>query len=222
MAFNIALDGPAGAGKSSVAKEVSQRLGMDCLDTGAMYRAMGLYMLNNGIDPEDGEQVAAACDGVEIDVEYVDGEQRTLLMGEDVSQTIREERCSAASSAVSKVPRVRERLVALQRKIAGRRRMLMDGRDIGTTVLPDAQVKIYLTAAAEERARRRVKQLEKDNVAADYDTVLKNIIARDEQDMNRAVSPLRKADDAIEIDSTHMTMDEVIDRIVAIAREADV
>lgn len=220
MAFCIALDGPAGAGKSVVTREVSARLGMDYLDTGAMYRAMGLYMLRNGIDPKDGAAVAKVCAAVDIDVEYADGVQRTMLMGEDVSAEIRTEAASKASSAVSAVPEVRERLVALQREIAGKRRIILDGRDIGTTVLPDAPLKIYLTASAEERARRRVKQLMEKNEPADYDEVLKGIIERDERDMNRAVSPLRKADDAVLLDSTDMTQEEVVARVIAIAREA--
>lgn len=221
MALNIAIDGPAGAGKSSVAREVSGILNMDYLDTGAMYRAMGLYMLRNGINPQDGGAVARACENVRIDVEYVKGKQHTILMGEDVSEAIRNEECSRTASDVSKVARVRERLVAMQREIAGKRRIVMDGRDIGTKVLPDARVKIYLTASAEERARRRVNQLAEKGVAADYDTVLRDIIDRDHQDMNREVSPLRKAEDAIELDSSDMTLEEVIARIVGIAREAE-
>lgn len=221
MALNIAIDGPAGAGKSSVAQEVSRILDMDYLDTGAMYRAMGLYMLKNGIDPRNEGAVAEACENVRIDVEYENGRQRTLLMGEDVSEAIRSEECSRAASDVSKLARVRERLVALQRDIAGRRRIVMDGRDIGTKVLPGARVKIYLTASAPERARRRVSQLAERGVAADYDTVLKDIVERDYQDMNREVSPLKQADDAVVVDSSDMTLDEVISRIVGIAREAD-
>ena len=221
MALNIAIDGPAGAGKSSVAQEVSRILDLEYLDTGAMYRALGLYMLKNGIDPRNEGAVAEACENVRIDVEYENGRQRTLLMGEDVSEAIRSEECSRAASDVSKLARVRERLVALQRDIAGRRRIVMDGRDIGTKVLPGARVKIYLTASASERARRRVSQLTERGVAAEYDTVLKDIVERDYQDMNREVSPLKQADDAVVVDSSDMTLDEVISRIVGIAREAD-
>jgi len=220
MGFYIAMDGPAGAGKSAVVAAVGGILNMYSLNTGAMYRAMGLYMIRNGVNTKDEKAVALACADVQIDVEYIDGKQHTLLMGEDVTGELIT--AGDAASDIAKVPEVRERLVALQRQIASSKRMIMDGRDIGTVVLPDAPLKIYLTASAEERAKRRVKHLidEGKPEEADYDTVLKGIIDRDYQDMHRELSPLMKAEDAIEVDTTHMTLDEVVAHIVQLAREA--
>ena len=218
--FAVAIDGPAGAGKSSVAKEVAKALNANYLDTGAMYRAFGLYMLRCAVDIDDMEMVAARADEPDVRVKYVDGVQVTCLGEEDVSSEIREAMCSKAASAVSRVPEVRERLVALQQGIARENPLVMDGRDIGTHVLPDAPVKIFLTASAEVRAKRRYDELIGKGQEADYDTVLKDIIARDHQDMNRAASPLRKADDAVEVDSSYMTKEEVIAKITEIARAA--
>ena len=219
MAFCIALDGPAGAGKSAVVAAAGRELNMYSLDTGAMYRAMAVYMVRNGIDVTDTDAVAKACADVVISVKYDEkGEQHTLLFDEDVTPLL--DTVSKQASAVSQVGAVRERLVALQREIAKSVRMIMDGRDIGTTVLPDAPLKIFLTASAEERANRRVKQLKEKNLPADYDTVLKEIIERDYDDSHRALSPLKKAEDAVEIDTTHMTQDEVVNLVLKLAREA--
>lgn len=218
--FNIAIDGPAGAGKSSVAKEVAKALGGNYLDTGAMYRAMGLYMLRCAVDINDMDMVAARCNEPEIDVKYENGQQHTILCTEDVSKEVREEQCAKASSAVSKVPEVRARLVALQQEIAKGTNLVMDGRDIGTYVLPNADLKIFLTASPEVRARRRVGELEEKGQQPDYDKILADIVARDYQDTHRAASPLRKADDAIEVDTSNMGLQEVIDHICALARKA--
>lgn len=218
--FNIAIDGPAGAGKSSVAKAVAKELGGNYLDTGAMYRAMGLYMLRCAVDINDMDMVAARCHEPEIDVRYENGAQVTVLCTEDVSKEIREEQCAKASSAVSRVPQVRERLVALQQQIAKGTNLVMDGRDIGTHVLPDADVKIFLTASAEVRAQRRVGELLKKGEEPDYDKILADIIQRDYQDTHRAASPLKKADDAIEVDTSDMGLEEVIAHICEIARKA--
>lgn len=218
MAFCIAMDGPAGAGKSAVVERVGLELGMYSLNTGAMYRAMGLYMMEKGVDVKNRAEVARVCPEVEIDVEYVNRIQHTYLMGEDVTDKLIT--AGDAASAIATVPEVRERLVALQRQIAGSKRMIMDGRDIGTAVLPNAPLKIYLTATAEERAKRRVKELIENGKEADYDAVLEGIIARDYQDMNREISPLMKAEGAIEVDTTHMTLDEVVAYIIKLAREA--
>ena len=218
--FNIAIDGPAGAGKSSVAKAVAKELGGNYLDTGAMYRAMGLYMLRCAVDIYDMDMVAARCHEPEVNVRYENGRQVTLLGEEDISKEIREEQCAKASSAVSRVPQVRERLVALQQQIAKGTDLVMDGRDIGTKVLPDANVKIFLTASAEVRARRRVGELLEKGEEPDFDKILADIQQRDYQDTHRAASPLMKAEDAIEVDTSDMGLEEVIAHICEIARKA--
>lgn len=217
--FTIAIDGPAGAGKSSVAKAVARQLGGNYLDTGAMYRAVGLYMLRAAVDINDMEAVAARCGEPEVNVRYADGRQITCLGEEDVSREIREEQCAKASSAVSKVAAVRERMVALQREIARGVNLVMDGRDIGTKVLPDATVKIFLTASPEVRAQRRYEENLANGLESDYQQVLSDIIARDYQDTHRAESPLICAGDAVEVDSSSLTLEQVIARIIGIARE---
>ena len=216
MPMNIAIDGPVGAGKSSIADAVAGKLGILHLDTGAMYRALALYALRSGVELTDEAAVSACCAQADIAVGYADGRQRTLLSGEDVSDLIRTGEVSAAASVVSKWPAVRERMVALQQELARKGNMLIDGRDIGTVVLADSPCKIYLTASAEERARRRYLQnLEKgDNTP--FEDVLAALNARDAQDMGRAVSPLRQAEDAVLVDSTDMTREEVVDAIVRI------
>lgn len=216
MPMNIAIDGPVGAGKSSIADAVAGKLGILHLDTGAMYRALALYALRSGVELTDEAAVSACCAQADIAVGYADGRQRTLLSGEDVSDLIRTGEVSAAASVVSKWPAVRERMVALQQELARKGDMLIDGRDIGTVVLADSPCKIYLTASAEERARRRYLQnLEKgDNTP--YEDVLAALNARDAQDMGRSVSPLRQAEDAVLVDSTDMTREEVVDAIVRI------
>ena len=221
MPMNIAVDGPVGAGKSSIADEVAKRLRILHLDTGAMYRAFALYALRCGVNLEDEAALGAYCEKAEITVAYREGGQQTLLFGEDVSELIRTGEVSAAASVVSKCPAVRTHMVALQQALARKGDMLIDGRDIGTVVLADSPCKIYLTASAEERARRRYLQnLEKgDNTP--YEDVLAALNARDAQDMNRPLDPLRCAPDAVEVDSTHMTMDEVVEKIVALCRERE-
>ena len=216
MPMNIAIDGPVGAGKSSIADAVAGKLGILHLDTGAMYRALALYALRSGVELTDEAAVSACCAQADIAVGYADGRQRTLLSGEDVSDLIRTGEVSAAASVVSKWPAVRERMVALQQELARKGNMLIDGRDIGTVVLADSPCKIYLTASAEERARRRYLQnLEKgDNTP--FEDVLAALNARDAQDMGRAVSPLRQAEDAVLVDSTDMTREEVVDAILRI------
>lgn len=217
--FTIAIDGPAGAGKSSVAKAVAGQLGGNYLDTGAMYRAVGLYMLRAAVDINDMKMVAARCGEPEVNVRYEDGRQITCLGEEDVSREIREEQCARASSAVSKVAAVRERMVALQQEIARGVNLVMDGRDIGTSVLPNATVKIFLTASPEVRARRRYEENLARGLEADYLQVLSDIIARDYQDTHRSASPLTRAEDAVEVDSSELTLDQVIAKIIGIARE---
>ena len=217
--FSIAIDGPAGAGKSTVAKAVATELNAMYLDTGAMYRAFGLYMLRRGAI-KDKSAIIAAVDDVDITVEFIDGAQHIFLGGEDVSDAIREPEVSMAASEVSTVPEVRERMVALQRKIAEGHDVIMDGRDIGTKVLPNATLKIYLTASVEERARRRCLELEQKGIPEPYEKVLEEMKARDYQDTHRAASPLRPADDAVTVDTTNNTLEESVAKIRRLALEA--
>lgn len=219
MPMNIAIDGPVGAGKSSIADQVAQRLNILHLDTGAMYRAFGLYALRSGTDLASEAALSALAEEVDVQVKYENGAQRTLLFGEDVSELIRTGEVSAAASAVSKWPAVRRRMVRAQQEMARTADMLIDGRDIGTVVLKDSPCKIFLTAAAEERARRRyLQQLEKGDTTP-YEQVLRELNARDEQDMNRKTDPLRQAEDAVLVDSTDMTQEETVEAIVRIVED---
>ena len=219
MPMNIAVDGPVGAGKSSIADEVARRLRILHLDTGAMYRAFALYALRCGVNLEDEAALGAYCEKAEITVAYREGGQQTLLFGEDVSELIRTGEVSAAASAVSKWPAVRRRMVRAQQEMARTADMLIDGRDIGTVVLRDSPCKIFLTAAAEERARRRyLQQMEKGDTTP-YEQVLRELNARDEQDMNRKTDPLRQAEDAVLVDSTNMTQEETVEAIVRIVED---
>ena len=217
--FSIAIDGPAGAGKSTIAKALARELNAMYLDTGAMYRAFGLYMLRRGA-ASDAAAVAAAVDGVDITVEYVDGTQHIYLGGEDVSAAIREPEVSMAASAVSAVPEVRVRMVALQQKIAEGHSVIMDGRDIGTVVLPNATLKIFLTASAEERARRRCLELAEKGRPVPYEQVLKEMKERDYQDTHRAASPLRAAEDARHVDTSDLTREQSVALMRDLALEA--
>lgn len=219
MPMNIAIDGPVGAGKSSIADQVAQRLNILHLDTGAMYRAFGLYALRSGTDLASEAALSALAEDVDVQVKYENGAQRTLLFGEDVSELIRTGEVSAAASAVSKWPAVRRRMVRAQQEMARTADMLIDGRDIGTVVLRDSPCKIFLTAAAEERARRRyLQQMEKGDTTP-YEQVLRELNARDEQDMNRKTDPLRQAEDAVLVDSTDMTQEETVEAIVRIVED---
>lgn len=219
MSLNIAMDGPVGAGKSSVADAVAKRLGILHLDTGAMYRALGLKALRDGIDLQDEEKIDALCEGLKLDVRVGENGQETLLDGENVSGLIRTPEVSMAASTVSRYARVRKRMVKLQQELAASRDMILDGRDICTTVLPDADLKIYLTASAEERAMRRWKEMRERGDTDSYEEVLSQVRERDEQDMNRPVEPLRQAEDAVLLDSTNLTFEQVIDRIAEMAEE---
>ena len=216
MPMNIAIDGPVGAGKSSIADAVAQKLHILHLDTGAMYRTVALYMLRNGIDPQDEGMVSAHCGEADVRVRYENGEQRTYRGDEDVTGLIRTGEVSAAASAISKWAAVRRRMVAAQREIAAQADMLIDGRDIGTNVLTDAPVKIFLTATPEERALRRYRQQVEKGDMTPYEQVLSELNARDAQDMNRKTDPLRQAEDAVLVDSTEMTPEQVVDAIVEI------
>lgn len=217
--MTIALDGPVGAGKSSVAEETARKLGILHLDTGAMYRAIGLQTLRQGIDLTDEEAVSRMAEGLRVDVRYAQGAQQTLVEGEDVTGLIRTPEVSMAASTVARYARVRQVMVDLQRRLASEQPMLVDGRDIGTRVLPQAGLKVFLTASAEERARRRFLELQAKGLPDTYEEVLAELKKRDDQDMHRAVDPLRPAEDARMLDSTSLTFEEVVDTLVAWARE---
>ena len=206
--FSVAIDGPAGAGKSTIAKKAAEELGYIYVDTGALYRSVGLACLRKGTDPADKDGVVAVTKEISVQLKYVDGQQRVLLSGEDVSDDIRKEEVSMAASLVSKIPEVRAFLLDLQRKLAVTNNIIMDGRDIGTVVLPDADVKIFLTASAESRAKRRTIQLREKGEEADEQAILRDIIQRDYQDTHRDTAPLKAADDAELIDTTEMTLTE--------------
>lgn len=215
--FSVAIDGPSGAGKSTVARALAARTGALYLDTGAMYRAVGLYMLRAGVDPRDAAAVAQRVDGADVRIQYVDGlGQRVYLGREDVSEQIRQPRVSMAASAVSAVPAVRERMVDMQRQIARGHSVVMDGRDIGTKVLPDATLKVYLTADSAVRARRRYEELRAKGATDTYEQVLEEMKRRDYDDSTRAASPLCQADDAVFVDSTGMSEREVVERVCAL------
>lgn len=216
--FSIAIDGPAGAGKSTVAKAVAKALGAVYLDTGAMYRTMGLYMSDNGITGP--ERIAGASAKPEVQVRFIGDAQHMVLDGTDVTDRIHTPEASLMASKVSAVPAVRERMVALQREIAQGQSVVMDGRDIGTYVLPDATLKIYLTASCEVRAERRHRQLVAAGKDEPYEKVLSEIVERDFNDAHRAVSPMRQADDAVRMDTSDMTEEQVVDAIVARAKVA--
>ncbi|MGI6691933.1 MAG: (d)CMP kinase [Christensenellales bacterium] len=219
--MTIAIDGPAGAGKSTLADAVARRLNILHLDTGAMYRAIGLAMLEKGIDilDEDAAVGFIQAGGANLAVAFDGGTQRTMLDGRDVSRDIRTEEAGSAASAVSRYRAVRAWLVALQREIAARQSMVIDGRDIGTVVLPDAKMKIFLTASPEVRALRRLKQLEQAGQQATYEAVLSDLKARDDQDTRRAVAPLRQAADAVLLDTTNLSFDEAVDAVLRMVEE---
>lgn len=212
--YSIAIDGPAGAGKSTIAKTIANKLEFIYVDTGAMYRAMALYFIRNGIDPSDEEAVNAACSDVHVEITYENGAQQVLLNGENVTGMIRTEEVGNMASKTSAYPAVRATLLDLQRGLAKKADILMDGRDIGTHVLPDADLKIYLTASSEVRAKRRYDQLIEKGESADLDQIEQDIIIRDKQDMERKIAPLKKAEDAVLVDSSDMTIEEVVERIM--------
>ena len=217
--MKIAIDGPAGAGKSSIAKLVAKKLSFVYVDTGAMCRTVAYYFLSQGKDPSDAEMVTEECEKISISIEYKDGAQHIFLDGTDVSTEIRQEEVGKNASVVAKNQAVRNRLLALQRQMAEKQDVIMDGRDIGTVVLPDAQVKIYLTASASVRAERRYKELVEKGESCNLKKIEEDIIARDEQDMNREIAPLKQAEDAVLVDSSYMTIEEVVDKIIEIVEK---
>ena len=213
MSFNIAIDGPAGAGKSTIAKKIAAKKGYIYVDTGAMYRAMALYLIREQAMPE---QIDEKCEHADITIGYENGEQVVYLNGENVNGYIRTEEVGRMASISSPNPNVRRKLTQLQQKLAADKDVVMDGRDIGTCVLPDAQVKVYLTADSHERALRRYRELTEKGETCDLDTIEKDIIERDRQDMTREISPLKQAEDAVLLDSSHMTIDEVVDAVITL------
>ena len=218
MSHNVAIDGPAGAGKSTIAKRIARRLGYIYVDTGAMYRAMAYYLIQNQVDATDQEAIAAACQHADISICYQDGEQVVLLNGENVNAYLRTEAVGNMASVSSVVPEVRKKLVELQQKLARETDVVMDGRDIGTVVLPDADVKVYLTASVETRAKRRFLELQEKGEPADLAKIAADIEDRDYRDMHRDISPLRQAEDATLVESSDMTMDQVVERILELCR----
>lgn len=220
MSFQIAIDGPAGAGKSTIAKRVAKEKGFIYVDTGAMYRAMAYYLLQKGVPAEDGEAIGRECEGADITIRYEKGEQIVLLNGENVNGVIRTPEVSQMASMTSKHPMVRQRLTQLQKELARVSDVVMDGRDIGTCVLPDADVKVYLTASVEVRAKRRYEELLAQNTDCDLEQIAEDIARRDEQDMNREIAPLKQAEDAVLVDSSYMTIGEVVERILDLCKSA--
>jgi len=221
MSFKIAIDGPSSSGKSTLAKKIASKLDYVYIDTGAMYRAMGFYFLKNGIDLKDEELISSHLDNVNIEINYVDGKQQVILNGEDIASLIRTEEIGNAGSIVSTYQLVREKLVELQQKMADVQNVVMDGRDIGTVVLPNADIKIYLNADCHERAIRRHQELLEKGLIKTLEEVELDLKERDYRDMNRKNSPLRKADDAIEIDSTNLDIEQVVDKVLNIVREKE-
>jgi cytidylate kinase len=215
--FNIAIDGPAGAGKSTIAKLVAKKLNFIYVDTGAMYRAIALYVLKNGVDRTDEAAVSSQVKNIDITIQYQDGAQQVILNGENVSGQIRTEEVGNTASAVSVYPAVRAHLLDLQRGLAAKNNVIMDGRDIGTCILPDADAKVFLTASSSVRAQRRYKELAEKGITCNLQEIEQDIIERDERDMNRAIAPLKQAEDAVLVDGSDLTINQVVDAIIAVA-----
>lgn len=219
MSYNIAIDGPAGAGKSTIAKKVAKNLDFIYVDTGAMYRAIALYLLRNQVETENEEKISHFAKMANVELTYISGEQQVILNGENVSGFIRTEQVGNMASVAAKNEDVRAQLLDLQRNMAERENVIMDGRDIGTHVLPNADLKIYLTASSKVRANRRYKELQEKGMECNLDEIEQDIIARDKQDMERKIAPLKQAEDALLLDSSDMTIQEVVDKIVALFHE---
>ena len=219
MSINIAIDGPAGAGKSTIARALAARLGYVYVDTGAMYRAMALYMLQKKISPEDIRAIEENCVKPEIGLVYSQGEQIILLDGENVNEKIRTEEVSKMASVTSAVPQVRAALLRLQKTLAAEHDVVMDGRDIGTVILPMAQVKIFLTASPQTRAMRRCNELKEKGVSCNYEEILQEIMERDQRDMTRSTSPLKQAEDAVLVDTSDLAVDQVLEVLEKLVKE---
>lgn len=218
MGYNIAIDGPAGAGKSTIAKLVAKELGFIYVDTGAMYRGLAVHFLKKGIVPGEVEKIEAACEDAKVELGYENGVQQVYLNGENITSQLREEAVGNMASVSSAVPAVRAKLLNLQRNLAKEKDVVMDGRDIGTNVLPNADVKVYLTASVECRAMRRFKELEEKGEACDFEQIRQDIQERDERDMTREIAPLKQAEDATLIDSSEMGIDDVVKAIIALTK----
>ncbi len=214
MGYNVAIDGPAGAGKSTIAKLVAKEKGYVYVDTGAMYRGLAIHFLENGIEAEEKEKIAEACKDADVTIRYEDGQQQVYLNGRNITAKLREEAVGNMASKSSAIPEVRAKLLELQRELARKEDVIMDGRDIGTCVLPDADVKVFLTASVETRAKRRYDELVEKGVACDLEEIARDIAERDERDSTREIAPLKQAEDAVLVDSSHMTIEEVVAAIV--------
>lgn len=219
MGFNIAIDGPAGAGKSTIARRTAQELSFIYVDTGALYRALAVFLVDEGVSPEDTEKVKEAVKSVKVSIAYENGEQQVLVNGKNVTDRLRAESVGNMASTISAIPAVRAALLDLQRDLAKAHNVLMDGRDIGTNVLPDAELKIYLTASVETRAERRYRDLQEKGVEKPLSEIKKEIEERDHRDMTRAIAPLKQAEDAVYLDTSHMNIDEVVEAIRKLYRE---
>ena len=213
MGYNVAIDGPAGAGKSTIAKRVSKEMGFIYVDTGAMYRALAVHFIQCGLKPEDTEAIKEACKTAIVEIQYEDGAQQVYLNGENVTGKLRTEEVSHMASVSSAIPEIRAHLLELQRDMARKNDVLMDGRDIGTHILPNADVKVYLTASVETRAMRRYLEYQEKGVECDLEEIKSDIAERDYRDMNRSTAPLKQAEDAVLLDSSDMTIDEVVETI---------
>lgn len=214
MGFNVAIDGPAGAGKSTIAKQVAAKKGYVYVDTGAMYRGLAVHFLQNGIRPEETDKIILACKDAEVSIGYQDGAQQIYLNGKNITGLLRDEAVGEMASVSSQLPPVREKLLELQRSMAREKDVVMDGRDIGTNILPDADVKVYLTASADTRAKRRYDELTGKGIECSLEKITEDIKERDHRDMTRETAPLKKAEDAVLIDSSDMSIEEVTDAII--------
>lgn len=218
MGYNIAIDGPSGAGKSTIAKLVAKEKGFVYVDTGAMYRGLAIHFMKKGIKPEETEKIVSACEDAEVSIGYENGSQQIYLNNENVTDMLRDEAVGNMASMSSGIPEVRAKLLELQRNLAREKDVVMDGRDIGTHVLPDADVKVYLTASVETRAKRRYKELVEKGIACEYAEIARDIEERDARDMSREIAPLKKAEDAVLVDSSDMGIEEVVAKIVELCR----
>lgn len=218
MGYNVAIDGPAGAGKSTIAKLIAKKQGFIYVDTGAMFRAMAIHFLKKNILPEEADKIIEACKDADVRIAYENEAQQVYLNGKNVTAELRAEQVGNMASKISAIPEVRTKLLELQRNLAATEDVIMDGRDIGTVVLPDADVKIYLTASVETRAKRRYDELTKKGVECNFNAIAKDIQERDERDMTRKTAPLKQAEDAILVDSSEMTISEVVDKICSFCK----
>ena len=218
MGYNVAIDGPAGAGKSTIAKLVAKEKGYVYVDTGAMYRALAIHFIKKGLKPQDTELIKAACEDAEVTLQYENGIQQVYLNGENVTSMLRTEEVGNMASVSSALGAVRTKLLSLQRNLAAEKDVVMDGRDIGTNILPNADVKVYLTASVETRAKRRYLELQEKGIACDLEEIAHDIEERDYRDMNRDIAPLKQAEDAVYVDSSDMTIDEVVKTIIDLCK----